>query len=208
MELVKFRANAIENYLELIPDKGWKDNSIYEITLKNVKDENGNVLNKKISLYTKLSPVYSDIRAVRSLMTEVELEDADVLYSIREASRYADYVAPYEIDENDLPYEVSQFVKYRAAHECLLGYAVIQTSNIGVTGTVGDVQFGDKETNGDLSKLLSLLATEVQKWMDAVKGYHNEGRAKMKKAVKGYYNDIAPIYRPVKVETWRGLDNR
>lgn len=206
MELVKFRANAIENLLEIIPDNGWKDNSVYEITLNNIKDLNGNVYSKKITVYTKLSPVYSDINAVKSLMSNLDIDDSTILYNIREASRYAQYVAGYEIEEDDIPFEVSQFVKYRAAHECLLNFSVQQTSTMGITGKVGDVQFNEKETNGDMSKLLALYAAEVAKWMDAVKGYHNEGRARMQKAVKGYCS-VRDLYKETPVRFNRGLNH-
>jgi hypothetical protein len=204
MELVKCKSNATDKYLEIIPEKGWKDNSIYEITLKNIKDLNGNTITKTFTLYTKLSPIFSDINAVKSLIADIGVPDTTILYNIREASKYAEYIKGGKIDENDIPFEVTQFVKYRAAHECLLNFSVQESTTVGISGKVGDVTFADKETNRDISKLLKSFLDEVNKWMDGVKGYHNEGRAKMQTAVKGYYPSTY-INQPVGVEFDRGV---
>lgn len=204
MELVKVNSNAIDKYLEIIPEKGWKDNSIYEITLKNIKDLNGNTITKTFTLYTKLSPIFSDINAVKSLIANIGVPDSTILYNIREASKYAEYIRGGKIDENDVPFEVTQFVKYRAAHECLLNFSVQESTSVGISGKVGDVTFADKETNRDISKLLKSFLDEVNKWMDGVKGYHNEGRAKMQTAVKGYFPSKY-LQQPVGVEFDRGV---
>ena len=206
MELVKSKISCFENYLEITPDKGWQDNSVYEITLNNIKDVNGNTFSKKFTVYTRLSPIFSDITAVKSLIADIGIEDSTILYNIREASKYAEYIKGEAIDEDNVPFEVAQFVKYRAAHECLLGFTVRESSQLGISGKVGDVSFNEKETNRDISKLLQAFGLEVQKWMDAVKGYHNEGRAKMQSAVKGLYGSRITIPSPT-VKFDRGLNN-
>lgn len=205
MERVKCNITSFDNYLEILPVNGFKDNSIYEITLNNIKDINGNVFSKKFTLYTKLSPIFSDINAVKSLVDEIEISDSTILYNIREASRYAEYIKGEKIDQDNVPFEVSQFVKYRAAHECLLNFSIKESSTLGVSGKVGDVTFNEKETNRDISKLLKSFLDEVNKWMDAVKGYGNEGRAQMQTAVKGYYG--TRIYNPIDVEFYRGINS-
>lgn len=187
MEIVKCKINVLDNLLEIIPQKGFKDNSIYEITLKNMKDQKGNVLNEKITLYTKLSPIFSDINAVKSLIANIDIPDSTILYHIREASKFAQYIKGEEINEETIPFEVTQFVKYRAAHECLLNFSIKQSSSVGLSGTVGNVTFSEKETNRDISNLLKLFCEEINKWTDAIKGYGNEGRAKSQSAIKSYY---------------------
>jgi hypothetical protein len=205
MEKVNSKISCFENYLEIEPENGWKDNSIYEILINNIKDVNGNFYSKKITLYTKLSPIFSDVNAVKSLLLDIDIPESTIIYNIREASKYANYVNGDDIDENNIPFAVSQFVKYRAAHECLLGFSVKESSQLGISGKVGDVQFNEKETNRDISKLLKEFAQEVQKWMDAIKGYDNEGRAKMQTTIKGYYG--TRYYRPTAVMYDRGLSN-
>lgn len=190
MEIIKVNTNVIDNMVQIIPDKGIKDNSIYEITLKNIKDEFGNVFTKTYTVYTKMSPLFTDVNAVRSLIASIEVDDSTILYHIREASKFAEYIKGEKIPEDNIPFEVTQFVKYRAAHECLLNFSIGQSSSTGITGAVGNVSFSEKETSRDLSNLLKALSDEVAKWNDAVKGYGNEGRAKMQYAVKGYYKSI------------------
>ena len=190
MEIVKTNINVLDNMIEIIPTNGIKDNSIYEITLKNVKDKLGNSITKKYTIYTKLSPLFSDVNAVRSLIANIEVSDSTILYHIREASKFAEYIKGEKIDEDNIPFEVTQFVKYRAAHECLLNFTIGQSSSTGLSGTVGNVTFSEKETNRDLGSLLKELEDEIKKWQDAIRGYQNEGRAKMKYAVKGYYSTI------------------
>ena len=51
MEIVKTNINVLDNMIEIIPINGIKDNSIYEITLKNVKDKLGNSITKKYTIY-------------------------------------------------------------------------------------------------------------------------------------------------------------
>jgi hypothetical protein len=209
MEIVKSSINVYDNIIEIVPEDGIKDNSIYEIRLKNVKDNYGNSINKTYNVYTKLSPVFSDINAVRTLIANIEVDDSIILYHIREASRYAEYIKGETIDENNIPFEVSQFVKYRAAHECLLNFSISSSSSGGLTGTVGNVSFSEKESTQDLSDLLKQLEGEIAKWTDAVKGYGNEGRAKMQYAVKGYYKStLNPpgTISPSVIDFTRGID--
>lgn len=208
MELVKCKINVLDTLLEIIPNNGFKDNSVYEITLKNVKDVNGNIFNKKFILYTKLSPVFSDINAVKSLISNIDIPESTILYHIREASKFAEYVKGEKINEDDIPFEVTQFVKYRAAHECLLNFSIKQSSSVGLSGTVGNVTFSEKETNRDITNLLKHFCEEIEKWTDAVKGYGNEGRAKLQSAVKGYYKSSfsSPGYTCPNVDFSRGVD--
>ena len=208
MEIVKANIVAMDNMIEIIPNNGIKDNSIYTITLKNVKDVNGNVFNQTYTVYTKMSPLFSDLSAVKSLIANIDIPDSTILYHIREASKYAEYIKGEKIDEDNIPFEVTQFVKYRAAHECLLNFSVSLSSSVGLSGKVGNVNFSEKETNKDISDLLKHFCDEIAKWTDAVKGYGNEGRAKMKYAVKSYYKTDAgsPGYTSPYISLERVLD--
>lgn len=215
MELVKFKIKIIDNLVEIIPEDGFKDNSIYEIRLKNIESEDGEVLNDTITFCTKLSPLYINIQAVKSIISGVDISDENILYHIREASRFADYLREGEepIDEDNVPFEVSQFVKYKAAYECLLSHMVNISSAFGISGTVGSVTFSEKETTKDISNLLEELAKLVKKWEDEVRGFKMEGRAKMKTAVKGsgfidlntHRDTPVPAYSPLNLNFKRGV---
>lgn len=205
MKIEKCKANVFDNILELMPEGGFKDNCKYKIILKNIKDENGNVFNKTIIFYTKLSPLFCDINSVRSIIGDIDVDSSTILYQIRQASRYALYIYDTEgepFTEDNVPFQVSEFVKYRAAYESLLRFSIKETSATGTSGKVGDVSFSDKETNRDVKNLLTAFQDELAKWRDAVKGYGNEGRAKMRSAVKArkYTTYYSPGYLSPKVD--------
>ena len=207
MKIEKGKVSAIDNVLEINIPGGFKDNCKYTIKLKNIKDKKGNSITEDIVFYTKLSPLFSDIEAVKSLIGDIEVPDSKILYQIREASRYSLYLYDEDAEpftEDNIPFEVSQFVKYRAAYESLLVYAIKETSQVGTSGKVGDVSFSDKETNRDVKTLLNTFQTELSKWRDAVKGYGNEGRAKMQSAVKGRRKTqfYAPGYLSPKIDNF------
>lgn len=205
MEIVKFKTRVIDNMVEIIPEDGFLDNSIYEIRLKGVLSESGDEIIKTIKLCTKLTPLFVDIQAVKSIVDEVAIPDEVILYHIREASRFAEYIQGTEINEDKVPFEVSQFVKYKAAHECILRHMVSLASATGVSGKVGSVTFAEKETTKDISKLLEHLSKEVAKWTDDVKGFKMEGRALMQSTIKssGYSN--SPGYQSAGVNLKRGI---
>ena len=185
MEVLKFRARTFDNYLEIIPEEGFEDNCVYEIRLKDVKSTKGNILeNTTLKLCTEFSPMYVDILAVKTLISRIDIEDETIMYNIREASKFADYVSPDIIDKNNVPYKVTQLVRYKAAYECLLTYIISISSTNKLSGTVGDVVFSESESSKDLTDLLKTLADLIDEWTDAVKGYELEGRAKMKAGVK------------------------
>ena len=185
MEVLKFRARTFDNYLEIIPEEGFEDNCVYEIRLKDIKSTKGNILeNTTLKLCTEFSPMYVDILAVKTLISRIDIEDETIMYNIREASKFADYVSPDIIDKNNVPYKVTQLVRYKAAYECLLNYIISISSTNKLSGTVGDVVFSESESSKDLTDLLKTLADLIDEWTDAVKGYELEGRAKMKAGVK------------------------
>lgn len=179
---------------------GLKDNTVYTIKLINIESLSGDTLSLDIKLTTAMKPLYCDIEDVTALIGDFKIPDHVVLHHIHSASKFADYVVsncdyPFEIDEDDVPFIVTQFVKYYAAHECLLRHTVDISSSIGLKGTVGNVNFSESESAKDISKLLKHFCDEVDKWKDALRGYELEGRARMRHGVRGQYAspDVQPL---------------
>ena len=209
MKIIKCNINSLDNILEIIPNEPFKDNCIYEIRIKNLKSKNGKVFNDVLKIYTKLSPLYSDIESVRSLIGDLDISDHVLLYQVREASKYADYLSPEPINEENIPFGVSQFVRYRAAFEAVLKNSVSQSTSNGISGTVGNVSFSERATNNQIKTLLKTLQDEITKWKDAVKGFGDEGRAEMQTAVKGKWKSRiwSPGYVDPRVTGFnRGVD--
>ena len=204
MEKVKFNIKVYDNYLELIPIEPLKDNSLYTISIQNIESENGDRFSGKFNISTKLTPLYSDVYAVQSIVDEIDIPEDVILYNIREASRFVDYMkSGMKVDEDNPPFEVSQFVKYKAAHECILRHCVNISSTSGVKGAVGNVSFEDKDTTRDIAKLLNTLGREVDKWKDEVRGYKLEGRAKMQSTTLG--KNATPAIGTIGLTIERGI---
>lgn len=190
MEKVEYTIKVFDNFIEITPVNGVKDNSIYEIRIKDLKALDGSytIESETIKFCTALTPSYVDIQAVQSLIDSTEIAEDKILYHIREASRFVDYIikeSRLRIDlKNDIPFEVTQFVKYKAAHECLLRFYIERASDGGTKGTLGDVTFENKETLPDIKGLLKSLKTEIKTWEDAVKGFKLEGRIRPRSAIK------------------------
>ena len=191
---VKFQIKVFDNFIEIIPEEGVKDNSIYEIRLNNLKAINGTYVGSDpIKFATAMTPMYCNIIDVSSLMDIVDIPEDIILYNIREASRYADYIFEREyygkkINQNKIPFEVKEFVRYKAAKDCLLKIYMSLVSNNVVEGTLGEVTFKTRDQVPDIKKLLDYLDKEIKKWYDAIEGYHSEGRVRMKTAIRGYHH--------------------
>lgn len=193
-ERVKYDIKVFDNFIEITPKDGMKNNSIYEIRLNGVVSINGaDVTDRTVKFATAMSPSYCNIIDVSSLMDIVDIPEDIILYNIREASRYADYIYTKsfpnkKLNPNKIPFEVKEFVRYKAAKDCMLKIYMSLVSNNMIEGTLGEVKFKTRDQLPDIKKVLDYLDNEIKKWLDAIRGYHMEGRAKMKTAIKGYHH--------------------
>lgn len=178
-------------------------NKTYDFKFIKIESMSGDKLTANIKYVTRLKPMYVELEAVTSLIGDFKISTDVILYHIREASKFADYVLSASgsmgiKDENDIPFEVRQLVKYYAAHECLLRHTVDLASQAGLKGTVGNVTFEERETTRDISKLLQHFCQEIDKWKDAVRGYELEGRAKMQTTIRG--KNASPLMQPMSLD--------
>lgn len=187
MERVEFGIKVYDNFIEIIPNAGMKDNSSYEIKLKGLKELGGKrQLNKSVTVSTGIWPAYTSLQSVQSLIESCDVPVQTILYHIREASKFVDYLKSRTYNKSDtIPFEIEQFVKYRAAHESVLRYYIDRSAQNGTKGALGDVQFDMSGKLTDISDLLKLLKGEEANWLLEVRGYKNEGRAKPVSAVRG-----------------------
>ena len=91
VERVKFDIKVFDNYIEIIPRDGVKDNSIYEIKFRGIKplSDGSYIGDENVKIITAMDPMYCSIMDVSSLLDIVDIPEDIVLYNIREASRYA-----------------------------------------------------------------------------------------------------------------------
>ena len=193
---VPFDIKIYDNYIEIIPKEGVKDNSLYEVQLKNLRPANSidEIEDFTVKFVTAMTPMFATILDVSSLIDIVEIPEDIVLYNIREASKYAEYIYDIvhkrrkKINHDNIPFAVKEFTRYKAAKDCLMKIYMSLVSDKMVEGELGEVKFKVRESIPDLKKLLEYLDKEINKWLDAIKGHDLEGRACMKTAVKGYHH--------------------
>lgn len=191
--IVKHTAIITGNTIILEFTNELEDNNMYTIRMNEIRSLSGDTTSLMFNLTTAMKPLYCSIYDVTALIGEYKISDDVILHNIHTASKFADYIISnsdyyFEIDENDVPFNIVQFVKYYAAHECLLRHTVNLSSSIGLKGQVGNVNFSESESAKDITSLLKHFCTEIEKWKDAIRGYEFEGRAKMRHGVRGRYS--------------------
>ncbi len=190
MEKINHTFKVYDNFIEITTSEPIKSDSIYEIKIKSVKSVGGrkSIDNLDIKVHTKLTPSYCSIEAVRS-MIEGYVEDHKIMYYIREASRFAEYIKKEEYGYHDVPFEVVQYVKHKAAYDSLLKFYIDKCSESGTKGTLGEISFENTGSDKLPKSILDDLKAEVDKWEEHLRGYGFEGRAKPASAVKSMKSD-------------------
>lgn len=194
IERVKCKVTVYDNFIEIIPEvkegkSPLKDNSSYEIRIGSITDLSHTKIleNAKINFYTNVTPCYCPIEGVRAIINVYEIDTFTILYHIREASRYANWIKPEleNLDSSEIPFEVTQFVKFKAAYDCLLRMYIEKAAANGGKGQLGDASYALEPRFSDISKLLKELEGLVEEWRYAVRGYCLEGRVPPKATLRG-----------------------
>lgn len=187
MERVEFDLKVYDNFIEIIPNGEIKDNSIYEIRIGSIKalDKNKSAENLKLEFATQLTPSYCSLEAVNSLVESYQIPEDKILYYIREASLFAEYVKGTSYEKDNVPFEVVQYVKYKAAYDSLMRFLIEKSSHIGVRGQIGEISFENPSDFPIAKDLLKELKDEIAKWEEHLKGYGFAGRAKPLSAIRG-----------------------
>lgn len=186
---IDFEYRVFDNYLEIIPKEPITDNSVYDIKINNLlaKDNKNKSISTTLKIATKLSPCYCNPYSVKVLLNEFELSDIDILFFIRQASRYAEYIngGPVTLDSNgNPPFEVEKFVEVKATYDALTKAYVIGNNDAGMEGTLGDLTFKNGDAISNLKKMLDTLKKDLKTWQDAIRGYKFEGRNEMKTGLR------------------------
>ena len=157
-----------------------ENDSYYDIRIYGVEADGYRVPEPiSIAVMTAPSLLYAPLQSVTSLLGEWDVPKETLLLFINDASKYVKYLMPYgTVDPANVSFEVSQFVKYRAAKEALLSTYMARAQSIGKRGKLGEVEFENSNTLPGLTSLLKFLDDEQKIWQDAVRGYGPEGRNK------------------------------
>lgn len=168
-------------------DPALKANHRYYVTIKGLKTLGGKPLDDiKATFRMPYSPLYCSLNSLKMIVDAFKIPEENMLSYIREASKYADYIAQVQgvevtDDDGKIKFSVEQFTRVKATMDCILkGYMERTYSGAGAKYTLDVATFQDSLNSGAFKNLLADLAKELLKWQDAIRGYFNEGRAKPK----------------------------
>ena len=171
-----FEYTIFGNRLELRPVGGVKPDSLYEIRIKKLESIDGKKV-LKYKVYTVASEQISNFYTlgdVNYLIDVFDASDTEVLYALKEASRFAqfllDQIPGYE-NRADLPYLLQQFCKLRATLSLVSKHAVTTSTSGKISGHIGNISFGSTESGGSssssgnapsLSDLIKMIKAEME----------------------------------------------
>lgn len=173
-----FEYTIFGNRLELRPVGGVKPDSLYEIRIKKLESVDGKKV-LKYKVYTVASEQISNFYTlgdVNYLIDVFDASDTEVLYALKEASRFArfllDQIPGYE-NRADLPYLLQQFCKLRATLSLVSKHAVMASTSGKISGHIGNISFGSTESGGSssssssgnapsLSDLIKMIKAEME----------------------------------------------
>lgn len=173
-----FEYTIFGNRLELRPVDGVKPDSLYEIRIKKLESVDGKKV-LKYKVYTVASEQISNFYTlgdVNYLINVFDASDTEVLYALKEASRFAqfllDQIPGYE-NRADLPYLLQQFCKLRATLSLVSKHAVTTSTSGKISGHIGNISFGSTESGGSssssssgnapsLSDLIKMIKAEME----------------------------------------------
>lgn len=188
--IVNGNISYIDNMLVVKLDEPIEDNCQYEIRLKDIRSKDGNCVldNYTCRVVTALTPSYCKVSDVAILVDTFEIPESTILYYIREASKYADYILEAYGTSVDLDsFPMHEFVKTKVMIDCLTRAYVYKAAGSGIKGTLGEISFENTEKYASsINDLLDDLWRRLKGWEDALKGYELEGRAAPKWAVKAH----------------------
>lgn len=187
METVECTYQIIDNMLILTVPEGLKDNSQYEVRIKGLRSKDGTAAldTFKHTFVTSMTPAYCTVSDMAVFRDTFDIPESMILYYIREASKYADYIresaasiATTTGNTVEITFPMFQFVRTKVMLDCLLKAFINKAAGAGIKGTLGKISFENTEKySSNLDDLLDFLKAQLKMWQDAIRGYELEGRA-------------------------------
>ena len=182
MEISQFDYKVYDNVIEITLREPTEENTVYEFTFEEIVSatRKHKAKGETIAVTTAMTPMYTTISSVKGLLHERMIDNSTILISIRDASRFVEYITGEFYLSGKVPYAAAQYVKYRAAYESILKKYSETAELAGHKGQIGKVSFESKMP--DLKPLLDELKDQMLKWELELKGGN---RARFSTAIKG-----------------------
>jgi hypothetical protein len=189
-EIINCSYKVIDSLLEIsLDDVEIEDNSSYEIRLKGFKSLDGDAVleDTNLKVITELTPSYCRVSDVAILVDTFEIPESTILYYIREASKYVDYIMSSNSlsKTTEVTFPMREFLTVKVMIDCLLKAYINKAAGSGIKGKLGEISFENTEKYAtSIDDLLDDLWRQLKKWEDALKGYEFEGRVAPAYSVK------------------------
>ena len=178
-----------EDEIHLLIDEDIKPNKEYEVFLNDIFDEDGyKIDNYNFKFISEYDPLYASYDIIKADLSQhmYEIEDETLLYRyIRDNSIATQKLTPRDdIDWDEPPFEVKQYVRYKTLYDLLL-YSYVNS------GGVSKIRLADLDIEHDESSiedLLDRIKDEYKVWFDMVMGHNMRGMASTKSAVRAKNN--------------------
>lgn len=183
-EILSAVLEAAGSALSVTPEKAIATDSKYQITLSGIRSADGSKTFPETTfvIYTAVSPMYCTLSSLKAVTNGFGIPDEVMLSYIRDASKYADFVAgntsSTASNSTTTTFAKEQFTRTKATYDCLLNAYMSKAQGSGNTYKLGDAEFVDAANSAAFKNLLSGLNTALKYWTDAIRGYYNEGRSK------------------------------
>lgn len=193
MEIIQADTRIIDNILEInIDEEKALDNSQYEIRIKGLRSKDGKAFldGYKTKVVTELTPSYCKISDVAVLVDIFNIPESTILYYIREASKYVDYIlggtkVGGSGKTKEATFPMTEFVKTKVKIDCLMKAYVHKAAGEGISGALGVISFQNTEKYAmSIDDILDDLWRQLKGWEEALKGYEFEGRAEPRFAIR------------------------
>ena len=178
--------------LEITPSVEVQKDSIYTITITGLKSVDGKEFPKQtIRVATAASNMYCSLTELKNLCSTFNIPDEVMLSFIRAGSNYADFIASTISSTSSsgtttLLYSKGMLAQVWAALECLtVGFLQGGFVVGGNRYKLGEDELEEGDRAASFKNLLDWLRWLLKYWIDAVRGYWNEGRARPRATRQG-----------------------
>ncbi|AOQ24705.1 hypothetical protein MTAT_20500 [Moorella thermoacetica] len=174
--------------IKVVLNTALEPNCEYIVVAKDLKGVDGAALDAPVVtvFLGPLKPFYCTVHDVLQEMGQLApaFGQMSVALAIRNASKRADYLSPNKIDAVNIPYAVSQFVRYRAAYDLLTNFYLDKVAQAGQSYQLDKLHVAYNRPY--LDELTKKIKEEMDMWEVAFRG-----KPKAKAVVRGgAYNPI------------------
>lgn len=176
----------------------FKDDSIYDFKLPNIKSKNGQLIQaKKIKYVTAPSIAYASIEDIKAKLGDIEISDEKILYHIREASRLAEVLIASAYEKQNIEFTKEHLMEFRGQlnhirneHWGIWHFVVLQAAYDTLTNLY--ILMATKPEK--VKEMLSDLSKEVSYNLNWIKDLLDKLKKELDETLNYFYTTADPVF--------------